>query len=36
VPPLVGVMLSKRILRKLKLDWFANEQHVHKMFDFLI
>ncbi len=32
--PLVGVVLSKCVPKRLKLDWFANEQQIHEMFDF--
>jgi hypothetical protein len=32
--PLVGVVLPKCILKKLTLDWFANEQQIHEAFDF--
>ncbi len=34
--PLVRIVLSKCIPKKSKLDWFANEQHIHKVVDFLI
>jgi hypothetical protein len=34
VAPLVRVVLSKRIPKRSKLDWFANEQHIHEMLDF--
>jgi hypothetical protein len=36
VAPMVKVVLSKCIPKKSKLDWFANEQHIHKVLDFLI
>jgi hypothetical protein len=36
VAPLLGVALAKRILKRLKLDWFANEQQIHEVFDFPI
>ncbi len=34
--PLVGVVLSKCIPKKLNLDWFVNEQHIHGVLDFFI
>ncbi len=34
--PLVGVTLPKCILKRSKLDWFANEQQSHEVLDFPI
>jgi hypothetical protein len=34
--PMVGIALAKRILKRLKFDWFANEQQIHEVFDFPI
>ncbi len=34
--PLVGVVLPKHTPKRLKLDWFANEQQTHKVLDFLV
>jgi len=34
--PLVGVTLPKCILKRSKLDWFANEQQIHEVLDFPI
>jgi len=36
VAPLLGVTLAKCILKRLKFDWFANEQQIHEVFDFPI
>jgi hypothetical protein len=35
VAPLVGIMFPKCILKRLKPNWFINEQQIHKMLDFL-
>jgi hypothetical protein len=32
----VGVVLHKRISKMLNLDWFANAQQIHEVFDFPI
>jgi hypothetical protein len=33
VVPLVRIVLSKRIPKRSKLVWFANEPHIHKVND---
>ncbi len=34
--PLVKVVFSICIPKRSKLDWFANEQQIHEMFDFFV